>query len=283
MRFAFLMLVFLAAGALAGETGPRGDACERMIENSLLRVRYGPDKSPEGNILTGITEFIHKPSGVNFADSLDAYGYGYAKYHSGGPDSFEITHAGGDFVEAAVTMTNGVDVVKRDRLHAGKAILEIEYEKLDILWWEDFYKIPGGDPVYSVYGIDHEIDSAEHATLRAAAEEKEGHNFGDAFLAAAGVTPDEVGYEGHFIFGAYDRGTGMGLGFVMPKSIGLHDGWKLWSMHNYESFPFYGEDPRLPLKRWIFVVTGGRKDLFETARAIIDNAAEVESPAAEAN
>ena len=169
MRFAFLMLVFLAAGALASETGPRGDAGERTIENTVLRVRYGPDKSPEGNILTGITEFVYKPSGINFADSLEAYGYGYAKYHSGGPDSFEITHAGDDFVEATVTMKNGVDVVKRDRLYANKAILEIEYEKLDILWWEDFYKIPGDDLVYSVYGVDHEIDSAEHASLRAAA------------------------------------------------------------------------------------------------------------------
>lgn len=283
MRLALSVMFLVATAAFAQDSLPPRDADDNMIENELLRIRYGPDKSPEGNILTGITEFIYKPAGINFADSMDAYGCGYAKYHSGGPDAFEITHEGDDFIEATLTMKNGVDVLKKDRLYAGRAIFEIEYEKLEIGWWEDFYRVPGDDLVYSVYGIDREIDAAEHAKLRAAAEEKAGHNFGDAFLEAAGVSTDEVGYRGYFIFGVYARESGVGLGFVMPKAVGLHDGWKLWSMHNYESFPFHGTEAQLPLKRWIFVVTGARADLFETGKAIANAAAEGESLAGPAS
>ncbi|MHC4714581.1 MAG: hypothetical protein ACYTAN_15145, partial [Planctomycetota bacterium] len=150
------------------------------------------------------------------------------------------------------------------------------YERLDLIWWEDFYKIPGDDLVYSIHGIEREIDRAEHARLRKAAEAAAGHNHGDAFLEAAGVKPDDAAHRGHLIFGCYSKSTGFGLGFVIPTRIGLHDGFKLWSMHNYESFPFYGKDPELPLKRWIFVVTGGREGLFATGRRIAEAAADGE-------
>lgn len=251
----------------------RTDTEKRAVENELIRVRYGPDRSPEGNILTGITEFTCKPHGVNYADAMDAYGYGYAKYHSGGPDAYELTHQGADYVEITLRMVNGVDVVKKDRLYRGLPILEIEYERLDILWWEDFYQVPGEDLVYSVHGIPREIDKEEHARLRKAAEDAAGHNFGDAFLAAAGATEEQCTYKGHFIFGVYSRETGRGLGFVMPVAVGLHDGWKLWSMHNYESFPFHGEEEKPPTKRWIFAVDGAREGLFKTGRRIAEAAA----------
>jgi hypothetical protein len=99
-----------------------------------------------------------------------------------------------------------------------------------------------------------------------------GHNFGDCYLEAAGSTVEQVTYKEHFIFGFHDRTSGVGLGFVLPSRIGLHNGWKLWSMYNYESFPFYGTEKSLPLKRWIFVTTTGKEGILEIGKAIADNA-----------
>lgn len=266
--------LFLALGCAAtAVSNNRVDPPTRTFENDLLRIRYGADTDNEGLMMTGITEFIYKPTGADYASTLDAHGYGYAKYHTGGV-ALERKSVDDDLVEVEIRCHNGVDVVKRNRLFTGLAVLEIEYEKLEIIWWEDFYSTPTENRVYSIYGLEKELDKTEHARLRKAAEEAVGHNHGDAFLKAAGVTPEDVYYKAHFIFGFYDRRTGRGLGFVQPALLGLHDGWKLWSMYNYECFPFLDSPGQLPLKRWIFVVTGGREGLFKTGKAICDAAAE---------
>lgn len=269
-----VLLLFACAAGCASGRGPSSviHIQQKTFENNVLLVGYGSDVENEGFTMTGITKFIYKPTGENFASTLDAYGYGYAKYHSG-KVVFPSASADGDIVEVEVHCSNGVDVVKTNRLFRDTAVLEIEYHKFEAVWFEDFYSKPTKDRVYSIYGLENEMDKAEHARCRTTAEDSVGHNHGDAFLKAAGVAPDDVWYRDHFIFGFYSRKTGCGLGFVQPRSFGLHDGWKLWSMYNYESFPSYSDSYKLPAKRWIFVVTGGREDLFTKGKAIADAAA----------
>lgn len=265
----FMLLCAAGCTSAAGAAG-RIDAPARAFENDVLRVCYGADRENEGLLMSGITEFVHKPTGENFAATFDAHGYGYAKYHTGG-FSFKPVRSDKDAVE--VELRAGDGVVKRNRLFRGLGILEIEYVALNIIWWEDFYSDPDDDRVYSIYGLEKEIDRAEQARLRLTAEAAAGHNHGDAFLKAAGVSPEDCYYREHFIFGFYSRKTGRGLGFVQPASIGVHDGWKLWSMYNYEAFPFLDAPKNLPLRRWIFVVTEGREELLETGKAIAEAAA----------
>jgi len=81
---------------------------------------------------------------------------------------------------------------------------------------------------------------------------------------------EEVLYKDCLIFGFYDRDTQLGLGFVLPAEIGLHDGFKLWNMHSYESFPFHREEKKLPLKRWIFVTAEGQRGIWSLGKAIAD-------------
>ena len=102
-----------------------------VLENDDLLIAYGPDRAAEGDlIMSGITEFRWKRFDIDFAVVLDAYGYGYARYHSGRPRAFRATRAGGGLTEARVTAEGGVHVVKTDRLFAGRPVLEIEYERL---------------------------------------------------------------------------------------------------------------------------------------------------------
>lgn len=251
------------------------DAANQTLSNQWLEVGYGDDRIVEGQRMTGIHRFVDRRSGVNLALSLDAMGCDYAQYHSGGPSRYAITHTGDDYVEATVTLSsedNGcVDVVKRDRLFRGVPVLEIEYSQLDILWWEDFYRSDRpGDLRYVIHGVNQEIDAETRTAWQAVAEAECQHNFGDCFLEAAGLDVEQSVYKGCFIFGSYDAETGMGIGFVTPASVGLHDGFKLWSMYNYECFPFYGRESELPLKRWIFSTSEGREGILRMGKAIAE-------------
>lgn len=250
------------------------DSINQSISNNLIEVGYGRDKIVEGNKLSGLTLFNYKPTNTNLAEALDAYGYDYARYVTGGPSEYEISHKDDNYVEATVSMLSEdsiADVQKKLRIFKDLPILEIEYSKLNLLWWEDFYNRGNeGNRLYTIYGLDKEIDTKLHAKLREKAEKDYGHNFGDCFLKAAGANMDKIIYKGCFIFGFYDVNTKVGLGFVLPESIGLHDGFKLWSMHNYESFPFYGIEQKLPLKRWIFATSNGRDGILLMGKKIAD-------------
>jgi hypothetical protein len=173
-------------------------------------------------------------------------------------------------------MTGCVDVQKSYRIYRDFPLLEIEYDKLDLLWYEDFYAFPENENrVYTIYGIPDDIDADIHAQYRKTAEERCGHNFGDCYLRAAGSSVTQSTFGGYMIFGFFDKETGLGLGFVFPASIGLHNGFKLWSMYNYESFPFYQAEKQLPLKRWIFVTTRGRDQILAIGKVIADNAGDL--------
>lgn len=252
------------------------------IENSQLAIAYSPDPIHNRGPKAGVSEFRRKSNGENYAVSLDAFGAGYALYSIGSCGS-EVSHLGDDYVEVTLTRTEQVDVVESYRLFPRSSVLEIEYRRLDLTWWQDFYNVPGDDVVYSIHGLDREIDAQAHAAFRKKAEEAAGHNFGDAFLQAAGADPAKCAHAEHFIFGAYSRQTGRGIGFVMPTRIDLHSGFKLWSMDTYESFPFRwlrksAEDRAerqklLPLRRWIFAFDGGREGMFTLGRSIAEAAA----------
>ncbi len=249
------------------------DTSYHAIGNSLIEVGYGPDRITEGNRLTGLTLFRHKPSNINLANALDAYGCDYAHYFKGGPTRYEITHQGDDYVEATVTLTSDscLKVIKKERIYPDWPVLEIAYQQLDLLWWEDFYTLEDEqNRQYTMLGVKQPITPDLHATYRAEAEQACGHNFGDCYLKAAGTSLDSASYHGYFIFGFYDKDTKVGLGFVLPTAIGLHDGFKLWSMHNYESFPFHDEAKTLPLKRWIFAVSDGQQEIMALGKQIVD-------------
>ncbi len=246
----------------------------QSIANDLIEVGYGADKIVEGNRLSGLTCFKYKPSNTNLADALDAYGYGYARYVTGGPSLYVISHNDDNYVEATVSMISEdsvADVRKKERIFRDLPILEIEYSKLNLLWWEDFYSASNShERVYVFYGIDQLITSKMQANYREVAEKNCGHNFGDCYLQAAGSDIKQSTYKGYVIFGFFDVNTQVGMGFVLPESIGLHDGFKLWSMHNYESFPFYHMQKKLPLKRWIFATSKGREGILSMGKAIVD-------------
>ena len=245
----------------------------KSISNSIIEVGYGNDKIVEGNRLSGITSFIYKPTGTNLADALDAYGCDYAKYYNSGHADFEITKQTKEFIEACVMIKsdNCVQVIKKHRIYSAKPIFEIEYSQLDMLWFEDFYTLEGeNNRVYAFYGMENEITPEMHVKNREEAENTCHHNFGDCYLKAAGSSLENSIYKGHLIFGFYDKNSKVGLGFVLPANIGLHNGFKLWSMHNYESFPFYGMKKELPLKRWIFAFEGGKDGLIKSGKDIVD-------------
>jgi len=249
------------------------DLVDHRISNSLISVGYGNDKIVENNRLSGYSTFLFKPENKNFADKLDAYGYDYARYFTGGPTSYEITHTGPLYIEASVMMESGDHriVQKRERIFRGLPVLEIEYTKLDILWWEDFYN-PSGEEnrFYTIYGIEEDITPGLHAEFREKAEQECGHNFGDCFLHAAGSSVEKSTYKGYLIFGFHDDSTDNGLGFIIPSVYDLHNGFKLWSMHNYESFPFLNEEKKLPLKRWIYVSENGRQGILSRGKTLVD-------------
>ena len=249
------------------------DLVDHRLSNSLISIGYGNDKIVENNRLSGYSTFLFKPENRNFSDKMDAFGYDYARYITGGPTGYEITHTGPRYIEASVEMASGENhgVEKKERIFRGLPVVEIEYSKLDILWWEDFYDHAGkADRSYTIYGIDHDITAAKQAEYRKKAERACGHNYGDCFLEAAGSSVQRSTYKGYLIFGFHDHGTGTGLGFIIPSVIDLHDGFKLWSMHNYESFPFLHEEKKLPLKRWIYVSENGREGILSRGMALVD-------------
>jgi len=247
------------------------------LANGLVEIGFGPDRFIEGNRVRGLTRFIYEPANYNFARTLDAHGCGYAQYqHLDGTTTYGLVEEGDFSVAAGVEMKGCVDVQKKYRLYRDLPLLEIEYDKLDILWYEDFYSIPENeDRVYTIYGITDEIDVVKHEQFRKTAEERCGHNFGDCYLEAAGSNVKQSTYNGHLIFGFHSRTSGLGLGFVIPVRIGMHNGFKLWSMHNYESFPFLGIEKQLPLKRWIFVTTKGGRGILDLGKTIADNAGQL--------
>lgn len=258
------------------------DSTHKIMGNNLIEIGYGSDKIVEGNRLSGLTIFNHKPSNTNLAEVMDAYGYDYARYYIGGPAKYKISHKDDDYIETTVSMfserVNEMRIEKKERIFRDLPILEIEYSKLDLLWWEDFYsESKEENRAYTIYGIKEEITPEMHATFREKAENSCGHNFGDCYLKAAGSNIEKSIYKGCIIFGFYDMNNQVGLGFVFPASIGVHNGFKLWSMHNYESFPFYHMQQKLPLKRWIFATSKGKEGILSLGKSIADIYAEKEN------
>lgn len=241
--------------------------------NEMLELVFGPDKFVQGNRVRGLTRLIYKPTGDNLALALDVHGCGYAQYqHLDGVTTFALAEQDSLMMNVEVTMSGCVDVQKKYRLYRDLPLLEVEYEKLDILWYEDFYSEPENENrVYTIYGIPDEIDAGKHDRFRKAAEDRCGHNFGDCYLEAAGSSVEQSTYSGHLIFGFHDKNTGLGMGFVLPTRIDMHNGFKLWSMYNYESFPFHRIEKDLPLTRWIFVTEKGRDGILEVGKTIADN------------
>ena len=143
---------------------------EYSMENSLIRIKYG--SPPAGYWGNGIIEFLYKPTSENFGYTLDTYGCGYAMYDRTGPVAYELVKENPNMVEVKVTFTDSVYVVKRERIYKNLPILEIEYEKLSIWWWEDFFHNPDDSVVVSVYGIPQDITREKHAVYKKAAEEK---------------------------------------------------------------------------------------------------------------
>ncbi len=252
----------------------RIDTLNHTISNSLISVGYGGDRIPAANNrVSGITEFVYKPFNENLAFALDAYGYDYARYFHGGPSRYEVTTKTDEYIEVSIAsvIDNQLCVRKKERIFNDLPVLEIEYDELSLLWLQDFYHGKNEENrLYTICNIPDSIDFKKQESLRKIAEETCGHNFGDCFISATGSTPEKVLYKGCLIFGFYDKDTQVGLGFVLPERIGLRDGFKLWNMHSYESFPFHRQEKVLPYKRWIFATADGRKGIWKMGKAIAD-------------
>ncbi len=254
----------------------RENSNAKTIGNVLLECSYGPDRKVQGLYMSGLTRLVYRPTNENLAQKLDVSGCGYAQYHAADSyTQYQVTARTPDFIDARVVLKGCVDIDKTYRIYRDLPLLEIRYDSLKILWWEDFYTEPANDRrVYTIYGIADTITAEKHALWRQKAEDTCGHNFGDCFLHAAGASVQQCTYKGFFIFGFYDLDTGRGLGFVMPEHIGLHGGFKLWSMYNYETFPFVRMEKKLPLTRWIFVTGKGRDGILNGGKALADMAAD---------
>jgi hypothetical protein len=252
----------------------RIDTLNRTISNSLISVGFGGDRIPAANNrVSGITEFVYKPFNENLAFALDAYGYDYARYFHGGPSMYEVTAKKDEYIEVSIAsvIENQLRVRKKERIFNDLPVLEIEYTELQLVWLQDFYHGKNEkNRLYTICNIPDSIDFKKQETLRKIAEETCGHNFGDCFISATGSTPEKVLYKGCLIFGFYDKDTQVGLGFVLPERIGLRDGFKLWNMHSYESFPFHRKEKVLPYKRWIFATADGREGIWKMGKAIAD-------------
>lgn len=257
------------------EVGFNADLTNKIISNGIVEVGYGNDEIVKGNVLSGISYFNYKPTNINLAEALDAHGVDYAKYVHGGVFDYKISYTGKAYMETTISISSQDNAFpvqqKKERIFKDLPILEIEYTALDFLWWEDFYSNKNVENrVYTFQGIDKPIDADMHREYVEKAELNCGHNFGDCFLQAAGASMEQCTYKGCLIFGFYDSQTQVGLGFVIPEAIGLHDGLKLWSMHNYESFPFYNMPKQLPLKRWIFATSKGQEGILSTGKLIAE-------------
>lgn len=248
------------------------DPDDQTIANSHIAITFGPDKFVQGNRVRGLTRFEYLPTGENFANVFDAHGCGYAEYmHMDGTTTFVAKTVDDTMVQADVSLQGCAKVRKSYRLYRDLPVLEIVYDQLDLLWWEDWYAMPPeSDRLYTIFGIPEDMDSTHQALFREIAEKECGHNFGDCFLKAAGSSVAQSTYKDHLIFGFFRKSTQRGLGFIIPARIGVHNGFKLWSMFNYETFPFYQMVKELPLKRWIFITTSGGDGILTTGKAIVD-------------
>lgn len=268
------ILAVFATFAKACAAAVTVDTAARSIENSQLKVMYAPSTSnEEGLTMYGISTIMSKQFNENYASTIDAIGYGFAAYAQNVPESFTVKENTTQYATVNVKRTANIDVEQNLRIYDQLPVLEIEYVKFNTLWFEDFYTKVTEPKVYSIYGVDREVDAALQQQVEdQIAPQTEGENYADAVLAALGSSVQQATYNGHIIFGIYNTGTKRGLGWVMPTALGMHDGWKLWSMYNFESFPNFGSPSiTYPWKRYIFLLTGGREQLFTVGKWIADH------------
>jgi hypothetical protein len=265
-----LLLLLSVAGWAATQGEMSITVGKKSMQNSVLRVTYG--SPPGGYWGRGIIEFRHLVWDQNFGYTLDTYGCGSRKYDRTGPAKYVQRSLSSTVAEVDIEFNDCVTVKKTERLFAGLPVLEIEYATLRVLWFEDFWDVPDGNPVFSMYGVDREITRDQYRKTYACKPE----NFGTCFIPKLGSKVDDCVYKEHLIFGVHSSKTGRGIGEVYPRSLGMRD-WKIWwydrSTANYECFPGGCCHKTLSdVKRWIFLYEGGRSGLISLGKQIADAA-----------
>lgn len=233
-------------------------------ENSAIRYGYGLVSF--GLKGFGLSAFTNKATGEDHAWVIDASGTGYAAYDTSRPQIVDVVE-GDDVLEVQVRTGK---TRKVERLYRDLPILEIEYTRMSALWIEDKMLVagPGDQIAFVMYGMEDIVGRSEGRRLWREAEEACGHNFGDCFIRANGATPEAAQYGKHFIYGMVNLQSGRGVGFVYPTALTIHD-WKVWwDEANTISVEFFPQG-RLG-KRWIFAVEGGREEIMNVGKAIVD-------------
>jgi hypothetical protein len=237
------------------------------IETDLFKVSYGNTPDFWGS---GITRFIYKPHAANYGCTLDAYGWGHAKYAEGLPVNSSISFLNAQITEIKHEFNDSITIVKYDRFYKNYPVMEIHYEKFNALWWEDFYNIEDSSAVLSLYNHTP-LNRSQWQERRAIAEKKCDHNFGDCFLTANNEHIKNYLYKGFFIYGTHAKKSGKGIGGIFLNSVPIHDSWKPWwddrKVPNVESFPI----GRSCFSRWLFIYENGGPGMDKTARKIIDD------------
>lgn len=251
---------------------------QRIVENRFFQ--YSRGRVSGGSLsFRGIRDFINKESGEDHALIFEALGTGYAEYDCT-PEEYTKVLDKGDYLE--IHLTTG-KTEKIERMYKDLPLLEIQYERMRASWVEDKIRVsgPGDRTAFVMYGMGDVVGMDRGRELWQMAEASCGHNFGDCFINANGAKVIDVTFKEHFIYGMINLDTGDGVGFVYPTKLSVHD-WKVWwDETNLISIEFFPEGRTGT--RYIFLVDGGREELIETGKMIVNSKLKGELPSLPGN
>jgi hypothetical protein len=237
-----------------------------------------PYDRPMGN---GIGNFIIKSVDEDVCPFWNTAGTGYNLCDYSKPVISDFTEYD-KYIEYKVVQNNQQ---KWERFYKDLPILEVEYISVNCLWLDDGLWVQGERPTLVSYGMDDIEGMTAGKALWEQSEDiceakgDEHHNFGNCFVEANGSNPGDVLYNGHLIFGFINKANGHGSGFVIPYN-NLRDIKFFWDSDDLVNVEYWDGLMRAQgSKRYYFAVTGGRDEIMEVGRAIVDEGGIPESPA----
>jgi hypothetical protein len=239
----------------------RGDRWDIRLENNRIRVEYG--RTDFGDIVEDqIVHLVLKKINQDQAGKqFDEMGFG--------------AHEGrGLITQAKVITDTPAQKTVRIEWDKGKAIQDVtiyrdsQILKMDYLKYGvnlvDLASPGGGTGTYVAYGSDRW--KRPFVTYPKIYFDRHPKDVGYENIAEV----DESGpldYHGWFIMGVYNPANGRGFGRVMPSE--QIDIVKLLHNRGFEWFTCYGRE-RQPFTGYVFLVTGGAREIEETGKQLAD-------------
>jgi hypothetical protein len=250
------------------------DPGTKTVETDILKYQHMAGKDAPGGrnwYGTGIALLIDKRTGEKMLNlgnprektlgRLDGCGTGYAAWEGSAP-VLSNAKDNGDYVE--YSYSDGKRK-KTERVYKGLPIIEINYASNSCSWGDDALAV-GGTMVMVINGIDKNIDQSLGKKGKSVLWDTQD---GRKFLEAVGGSEAACTYKNHLIYGVINE-KGNGIGNVFPTAITVK-GWKPWwdfaNLINVEWFKGGGANGK---KRWFYTVQGGREELLNLGKAIVD-------------